>query len=278
LKSKSLITTNHIHGDVLFNLSSIFRGYNPDRFYSISPYLGVGWAWVTTGEPRSSEPSVNIGVYNSFRLNPAFNLTLDFRGALMKDGFDGEMGERKEEGIALATVGVLYNFKNRTWNREKEVRITTYDDRELKMLRERVNQLVSDNEALQRQLKEATHSDITDIKVEKNVVVSPILITFPINRSVVSNQARVNLGFFAKVIKAGNPDRVYNIAGYADKGTGSITVNERLSRECAEAIYNVLVREFGVPASQPTISHHGGVDNMYYDDPRLSRAVIVLSN
>lgn len=126
---------NHIHGDVLFNLSSIFRGYNPDRFYSISPYLGVGWAWVTTGEPRSSEPSVNIGVYNSFRLNPTFNLTLDFRGALMKDGFDGEMGERKEEGIALATVGVLYNFKNRTWNREKEVRITTYDDRELKMLR-----------------------------------------------------------------------------------------------------------------------------------------------
>lgn len=146
------------------------------------------------------------------------------------------------------------------------------------MLRERVNQLVSDNEALQRQLRDATHSDVTDIKVEKNVVVRPVLITFPINRSVVSNQARVNLGFFAKVIKAGNPDRVYNIAGYADKGTGSIAVNERLSRERAEAIYNVLVREFGVPASQLTISHHGGVDNMYYDDPRLSRAVIVLSN
>jgi len=117
----------------------------------------------------------------------------------MKDGFDGEMGERKKEGMALAAVGLLYNFRNRTWNKEKEVVIITYDDSELKILQERMNQLNHDNEALRRQLQGSTYSDIADVKVENNVVVSPILITFPINRSVVSNQARVNLGFFAKV-------------------------------------------------------------------------------
>lgn len=69
-----------------------------------------------------------------------------------------------------------------------------------------------------------------------------------------------------------------HISGYADKGTGSPATNERLSKARAEAIYNVLVNEFGVPASQLTTSHYGGVDNMYYDDPRLSRAVIVLGN
>ena len=68
---------NHIHGDVLFNLSHIFNGYNESRFYTISPYAGIGWAWVTTGDPRSSEPTINLGIYNSFRLNHAFNLTLD---------------------------------------------------------------------------------------------------------------------------------------------------------------------------------------------------------
>ena len=88
----------------------------------------------------------------------------------------------------------------------------------------------------------------------------------------------LNLGFFAKVIKVGKSNVVYNISGYADKGTGTPATNERLSKERAEAIYNVLVREFGVPASQLTISNYGGVENMYYNDPRLSRAVIVLGN
>lgn len=268
---------NHIHGDVLFNLSNIFGGYKEDRLYTFAPYIGVGWAWVTQ-EPKTSEPSVNIGFYNSIRLSNAFNLSLDLRGSLVKDDFDGELGQRKEEGIIAGTVGIVYNLKNRTWAKEKITSILSYDEAELNVLRERVNQLANDNSALRKQLSESANNSITDVKIEKNVLIAPILITFPINKSVVSNEARVNLEFFAKAIKDGKSTVVYNISGYADRGTGNKSTNERLSRERAEAIYNVLVREFGVPAAQLTISHHGGVDNMYYDDPRLSRAVIVLGN
>ncbi|WP_159634796.1 OmpA family protein [Sphingobacterium composti Ten et al. 2007 non Yoo et al. 2007] len=269
---------NHINGDVLFNLTNILSGYREGRFYNISPYVGLGWAWVTSGEPKSSEPSINLGVYNSFRLSNAFNLTLDFRGSLVKDDFDGELGGRKEEGIVSGTFGIVYNIRNKAWNKEREIQVISYDETELNALRERVNQLANNNEALKKQLEEAASSTITDVKIERNVLLAPILITFPINKSTVSNEARVNLGFFAKAIKEGKSNVVYNISGYADKGTGTPAINERLSRERAEAIYNVLVREFGVPANQLTISNYGGVDNMYYDDPRLSRAVIVLGN
>ena len=196
-------------------------------------------------------------------------------GVLLKDDFDGELGKGKEEGIASLSVGLVYNMGKRNWDKEKMVQVTLYEA-ELNRLRERVNQLINDQNALKRQLEESASKDITDIKIERNVAVVPILITFPINKSTVSNDARVNLGFLVKAIKAGSPNVVYNISGYADKGTGSKAINERLSRERAEAIFNVLVREFGVPASQLTISYYGGVDNMYYDDPRLSRAVIVL--
>lgn len=269
---------NHIHSDVLFNLTNLFNGYSANRFYNISPYIGVGWAWVTSGEPKSSEPTVNLGLYNSFRLSNSFNLSLDFRGALMKDDFDGELGERKEEGIVSGTIGIVYNITNRNWNKEREVKVISYDEAELNVLRNRVNQLANNNEALRKQLAESANPTITDVQIDRNVLIAPILITFPINKSTVSNEARVNLGFFAKAIKEGKSNVVYNISGYADKGTGTNATNERLSRERAEAIYNVLVREFGVSSSQLTISHHGGVDNMYYDDPRLSRAVIVLGD
>ncbi|RKW44649.1 MAG: cell envelope biogenesis protein OmpA, partial [Porphyromonas sp.] len=39
--------------------------------------------------------------------------------------------------------------------------------------------------------------------------------------------------------------------------------------------YNCLVNEFGVPASQLIRDDKGGVENMYYNDPRCSRAVLL---
>ncbi|MCA5004134.1 OmpA family protein [Sphingobacterium bovistauri] len=268
---------NHLHADVLFNISNLIGGYNQSRFYNVSPYFGFGWAWVSAS-PESSEPSINIGINNSFRINNSFNIIADFRGALMKDDFEGELGGRKEDGIISGTVGIAYNIGKRNWDRESIVEITTYEEAELNALRDRVNKLANDNDALKRQLAESNSKSITDVKIDKNVLVAPILITFPINKSTVSNEARVNLGYFAKVIKEGATNVIYNISGYADKGTGTPASNNRLSRERAEAIFNVLVRDFGVPSSRLTISNYGGVENMYYDDPRLSRAVIVLGN
>lgn len=267
---------HHLHADIMLNVSQMLGGYKEDRFYSLMPYMGLGWAWVPE-EPKTSEPSINIGFNNAFRLSNAFNLTLDIRGALVKDYFDGEIGERKEEGIGTATLGLVYNFRKRNWDREKTVHILTYDEAELNALRERVNKLANDNDALRKQLAEAQNKTITDVKIEKSVLVAPILVTFPINQSTVSNEARVNLGYFAKAIKESSPNIVYHISGYADKGTGTPAINERLSKRRAEAIYNVLVKEFGVPKNRLTISHHGGVDNMFYDDPRCSRAVIVIA-
>ena len=45
---------------------------------------------------------------------------------------------------------------------------------------------------------------------------------------------------------------------------------------CAEAAYKCLINEFGVPADRLQIDYKGGVDDMFFDDPRGSRCVIVL--
>ena len=84
----------------------------------------------------------------------------------MKDDFDGELGRRKEEGIASLSVGFVYNFGKRNWDKEKILQITLYDEAELNLLRERVNQMVNDQNALKRQLEESASKDITDLKIE----------------------------------------------------------------------------------------------------------------
>lgn len=265
----------HLHGDVLFNLSNIFAGYNPDRFYTVSPYVGLGWM-VTNDAPKQKEVSANLGLYNAFRLNNALDLTLDIRGAMVNDRFDGEDGNRKQDGTLSALIGFAYKFKQRGWEKPSTI-VISYSEELLNSLRDKVRKLSEDNDALKQQLADAKGSTITDIKVEEKILAAPILVTFPINRSVVSNEARVNLGFFAEVIKGGNKNVIYKVTGYADKGTGTREINEKLSRERAKAIYDVLTREFDVSVSQLEVSYEGGVDNMFYDDPRLSRAVITIA-
>ncbi|MFD2743041.1 MULTISPECIES: OmpA family protein [Sphingobacterium] len=272
----------HLHGDVLFNLSNLLGGYRDNRFYEISPYAGLGLMIMTKyadENPGSGrEVSASIGVLNTFRLSPAFHLTLDVRGSMVGDRFDGEVGNRLEDGLGSATLGIRYNFgKKRDWDKPKTT-IIKYNEEDLSALRSAVNKLAQDNNHLRKQLAEAKNSTITEVQIERNMLVAPILVTFQINKSIVSNEARVNLSFFADMIKEGDPNIKYSITGYADKGTGTAKINERLSRERAEAIYNVLVREFNVSPSQLVKEYKGGVDNMYYDDPRLSRAVIVIAD
>ena len=102
----------------------------------------------------------------------------------------------------------------------------------------------------------------------------PYYIVFELGKSELLKASRVNLGMLAEIIKANNV--VYVITGYADQGTGSKRLNEKLSQDRAKAVYDCLVNEYGVPSSLLKTAAKGGVGNMFYDDPALSRAAIAL--
>ena len=255
----------------MFNLSNILFGYNPTRFYSASPYVGLGWM-VAYQHPQSHEVSATIGLLNSFRLNSAFDLNLDIHGDYANDRFDGEVSGNYGEGGLTATVGVTYKFPERGW---KKFSAGKYSDADFNRLNESINAMQKENGRLKNQLATSNNNST---QVQTNVitktVVAPMLVIFKINSSALSDDARVNIGFFANEIKQ-NSECVYVITGYADKGTGSKTVNEALSKTRAAAVYECLTKEYGVPASQLKTDYKGGVNNMYYNNPALSRATII---
>lgn len=261
----------NIHGDVMFNLSQMLCGYNEKRVWSAIPYAGIGWMW-TWESPRARQISANLGLINAFRLSSALDLNLEVRASAVKDQFDGEIGGRKEEGVLAVTLGLTYKFPRRDWGRSS-VKTVTFSDEELQQMKERLREMGMENQQLKEQLVNSNNKT-PEIKVEKSWIAAPNLVTFEIGKSELSNEARVNLGFLAKVMKENNKEVVYTIIGYADKGTGSRSMNERLSSARAKAVYDCLINEFNVPASLLKVTHEGGVDNMFYDDPRLSRAVI----
>lgn len=258
----------NLHADVMFNVLNLFGGYNENRKWDLSPYAGLGWARVYDS-PSAKEVSANIGVLTSWHFCKSLALNLDVRGMFVNDRFDGEDGGRSGEGNLSATLGLSYKFKQRGWDRSKTV--YRYDYGDLESMRQKLNDMSAENERLKQAIADG---DRQRAQTHARKIAYANLVTFKINKSSLSNEARVNLGMMAEIIKSGDPDAVYVVTGYADAGTGSKKGNERLSKERAESVYNCLVKEFGVSEKQLRIDYKGGVDNMFYNDPRLSRAVI----
>ena len=102
----------------------------------------------------------------------------------------------------------------------------------------------------------------------------PYYVNFELNQAEVVNREKVNLKNVAAMIKASNGKK-FSVVGFADQATGTSEGNASLAQNRAKSVYDVLINEFGVPASCLVLDSKGGVGNMYYNDNELSRAVII---
>lgn len=269
----------NLHVDIMLNMTNACCGFKENRIYNVIPYFGIGWAAVLEDADRlpegmtpAREVSANIGLINQFRLNRHLDLNVDIRGGYVQDRFDGEDGGRYGEGLLSATANLVWKIGgSNTWEQSKT--IIRYDNRTINELRDMMDKLSRDNEELQKALDDCNKTK-ADAAIKKIAVVAPNLVTFKINKSNLSKEARASLGMLAEVIKECDPDVVYTITGYADAATGNKEINDRLSQERAKAVYDCLINEFGVNPKQLRMESKGGVENMFYDDPALSRAVI----
>lgn len=261
----------NLRADVLFNLSNLFCGYRENRIWNSSFYAGVGYMR-TWEAPTAGDVTMSAGWLNTFRLCDALDANIDLRASMVDDAIDGEIGQAKFDGLLGVTVGLTYKFKRRGWDRSKTVVRTNVG--EINALRDRLNRANEENARLRNAIDESNRNQKQDVKK----AVASNLVIFRIGKANLSKEARANLGLLAEAIKAADPNAVYTITGYADAATGSKKLNERLSKKRAEAVYDCLVNEFGVSKSQLKVDYKGGVENMFYDDPRLSRAVITRGN
>lgn len=257
----------HAHIDVLFNMSNLLYGYNEKRIWNCSPYIGLGWTRVWEA-PQTYEVSASIGVLNSFRMNKAWDFNMDIRGAFVNDRFDGEDGNRSGEGLWSMTFGFTYKFKPRGWAKSRTIIRT--NQHEVSALRTELENVNLEKAKLEEQLAKREKDSLLVVKQ----VAAANLVVFKIDTWDLTDEARVNLGMLAETIKQSDANIIYTVTGYADAGTGSKKRNEKLSKNRAQVVYDCLTKEFGVPKSQLRIEYKGGVENMFYDDPRLSRAVI----
>ena len=266
----SKIDFMHLHADVMFDLVNMIGGYKPGRIYNLSFYAGLGYAH-TWNKPHKNSITASLGLMNVFHVAKACDVNLDLRASAFQDDFDGAGGRRDFDGLVSVTAGVSYKFGSIGWKTRREVVTrTVYDNGAVNNLRAQVAQLVAENEKLENDLK---GKSVTHKAVE--YVGGKYIIYFPINVSSLNNADRAQLDMCANAIKGAPEGSKFMITGYADKATGTPEVNEILSRSRAENVRACLVNEHGVDVNRLDVQWKGGVGNMFYDDPTLSRVVII---
>src|SRR5574344_990364 len=109
-------------------------------------------------------------------------------------------------------------------------------------------------------------------KLVNNEVPSSTAVFFQIGKSTLTPADKARIQLFADSAKSA--DATYEVAGYADKKTGSAKKNMAISEKRATAVYDALVAA-GVPASKLEKKAYGGVDPIFFNNDVLSRTVIV---
>ena len=278
-----------INLDAMLNLINLFGGYNPDRAFNLylfgGPTMNIGKA-VDTNITLNAATGAQSYTYSEHGLKARFGATvglglgyditdkwalnLEARAGVTPSIFGDASDCRKAEATGRLTIGAAYTFGGKKF-------VPLVSKIEKDAINEEINKYRSELAKAQADLADAKNA-LANVKPEVKEVVKevqvagPRAIFFKIGSAKIDGYGKVNIQLSAKILKA-NPDKKYKIAGYADKATGSVSLNQKLSEKRAQAVYDALVAE-GVNGDQLELVGFGGTENMFGKN-YLNRVVIL---
>ena len=291
--SKENKTFGEINLDATMSLTNLFLKYNKNRAFDIYVFAGptmnissaVNGTYKIDQDVTITYPEINFGSSDQ-TLMGSVNKTETGSYSYETEGAKARFG-------ATAGIGLDYNFNNK-WamsiesrfgvtpsifgfgsdcrKAESTARLTvgfkhTFGGKNFCKGETKVVEKIVEKEVIKEIPVEVIKEVIKEVPGS-----GAAAIFFKIGRAQISPEGMVNVKLMAKVIKE-RPDAMYKVAGFADKGTGSVKTNQTLSEKRAQAVYDALVAE-GVNPSQLEKVAMGGTDPMF-EKAYLNRVVIL---
>ena len=251
-----------LNENVLFNLSNMLYGYNPERVWNFVPFLGGGIN--RNCSDNNYAMNLSFGILNTFRVSNKVGINFELGWNYAEEDFDGisaGKGNRVWEGKdnrLYAEVGLTFNLGKATWEKTPDVdAIKALSQSQIDALNAQLNDANSENARLKNLLAEKKNEAPASVKNYSN---APMSVFFNINKATVaSRKDLVNVKGLADYAKENNTNLV--VTGYADSATGSAAYNQKLSERRAETVANELVK-MGVSRDQITTEGKGGVKDL----------------
>lgn len=256
---------------LLFNMSNLLCGYNPDRVWNVTPFIGGG---VTRNESISLYAmQLSVGINSSWKLSRLLDLYAEVGWNRMEEDFDGYEGynqrakhhgygwEDKDNNL-YAEVGLTFKLGKSGWNKTPDVdALKSMSQSQIDDLNNKIKNAKAEGDRLRNELAQAPKDDV-QTKSIKEFIAMPISVFFNINRTELARlKDLVNVRALAKYAVENNSRML--VTGYADSATGTPAINQRLSEARAKRLVDELVK-MGVNRSNISVAAGGGVKILEY--------------
>ena len=258
--------------DFTFNLSNAIYGYNPNRIFNLSAFIGgganIGWgmdkesnwenialvdqyyketladgnnpenlAYTWTG--TKVRGYARAGIAADFKVSEAVSLGLEVNANTLSDRYNGKKANNWDwyfNALAGVKINLGPTHTTRTIEAPKPV--------------ERI---------VEKVVEKVIEKPCPPVEPTNAVVVKEPFrrdVFFSINQTTVAKKELVKVQEVADYLKA-NPNATVEVTGYADRGTGNPTINNRLSKQRAQAVFNLLTKKHKIAASRIKVDYKG---------------------
>ena len=283
--------------DAVVDMTNLIGGYNPTRLVEVDLIAGLGtnYAWHnkdaqklnnefktewnkhldevtnTTGQNGNADLLNDVWCHGKWRFLGQFGCAVNFN-----------VSSRVQIGLELMAniTNDTYNskhFQNTDWYFNALVGVGyAFGPRY-----QTVTKVIEPAPAPEPVIVEKVVEKIVEVpvqveekKVEKEVFRRDVF--FLINQYKIRPQEMEKVAQVAEYLKD-HPNATVTITGYADKGTGSMAYNLRLSANRSQAVAKALQKDYGIPASRMIVKSMGEDMFQPYPDPVQNRVAICIA-
>ena len=291
--------------DGLVNLTNIVLKYKEDRVFNLIGIIGLGYnhtfgfdkdkcRLMATGTlnpdygtldpdnpPGPDNPAgwwhydvdtkpgnyfaAHVGLQGRWKVSPAWDIVgeVTFNGT--DDAYNGHTYDRVYDTYFDILVGAQFHFKDchgrRRFHYVKNLNSAVI---------ERLAKMASDENERLNEANMAVPEIFEKIKFSEALQTT---VSFYVDRYYITDAQKKNLKSVATFL-ATHPDINLIVTGYADIETAYPAYNLRLSQKRAQAVYDMLVNDFHVPANRLRIDYKGDTVQPYASVNEWNRAVI----
>lgn len=269
--------------DGTFNLTNFIGGFKPERKWDVNLFAGIGMniAWgndeavalnsVLSQKYLAGEKALRniwdgtkirfvgrFGAAADYAVSDHVKVGIELQANVLSDGYNSKRAGNAD-WYFNCLAGVKYTFGPTYAKRTKKVTVPA-----VPVIQERiVEKIVEVPVEVPVPVVEETEPCE---KMRRDVY-------FTINRYNITTKEMTKVKEIADYLKA-NPDSKVIVAGYADKGTGTLSINLRLSLQRADAVVNALTTKYGIAADRITKTSMGEAEDQPNRTPAENRVVI----
>ena len=264
-ESEATSTSNKywiLNEHILFNLSNMLCGYNPNRVWNFIPFAGGGVGRSMTNNFYAM--GLSAGILNQFNASRKVAINLELGWNRYEGDVDGNdmlsndnRGWDSHDNNLYAEVGLTFNLGKASWDKTPDVdAIKALSQSQIDALNAQLNDANAENARLKKLLAEKPKA----APAVKELITTPVSVFFNINKTnIASKKDLVNVQAIAKYAKENNSKLMVN--GYADSATGKPAHNQWLSEQRAATVADELVK-MGISRDNITTKGNGGVDEL----------------